>query len=98
MQAQTDKLNGGPPTTTPSQPTTPHAVPVVQPAMIQELAKRLTQQMYPDKATDAQTLDGFSQAAMTLASQIGIIPQQTHPSSSTSTAEDAHMGQSQQGS
>eukprot|EP00973_Karenia_brevis_P045741 6334516-Karenia_brevis.AAC.1 len=69
--------------------------------MIQELAKRLTQQMYPDKATDAQTLDGFSQAVMTLASQIGIIPQQPqqpHPSSSTSTAEDAHMGQSQQGS
>eukprot|EP00973_Karenia_brevis_P010544 1430060-Karenia_brevis.AAC.1 len=71
---------------------------MVQPAMIQEFAKRLTQEVFPDKATDTQTLDGFSQAVMTLASQMGFMQHQTNPSSSTSTAGDSHMGQSQQGS
>eukprot|EP00973_Karenia_brevis_P019698 2701029-Karenia_brevis.AAC.1 len=94
MQAQTHKLNGGASTSTSQSPNTPHVVPVVQPAMIQEMAKILTEKVYPDKATDAQTLEGFSQAVAFAASQVGLIPHQANSSSSTSTAEDAHMSPS----
>eukprot|EP00973_Karenia_brevis_P085180 11823989-Karenia_brevis.AAC.1 len=101
MQAQTDKLNGrgaiSPASTTPS-PATPPVTPVIQPATLQEFTKRLTQQVFPDKATDTQTLDGFSQVVSNLFSQLGLIHHQTNPSSSTSAAGDSSMDQSLQSS
>eukprot|EP00973_Karenia_brevis_P010285 1393551-Karenia_brevis.AAC.1 len=96
MQAQTDKLNGGAATSATPSPPTPHATPMIQPAVVQEFTKRLTQQVFPDKATDTQTLDGFSQSITTLFSQLGLIHHQTNPSSSTSTAGDSPMTQAQQ--
>eukprot|EP00973_Karenia_brevis_P092709 12413752-Karenia_brevis.AAC.1 len=92
MQNQTHKLNGGASTPHPPSPATPHYVPVVQPAMIQELAKILREKVYPDKATDAQTLEGFSQAVAFAATQVGLMPPQANPSSSASASEDTNMG------
>eukprot|EP00973_Karenia_brevis_P084236 11688848-Karenia_brevis.AAC.1 len=99
MEAQTDKLNGRAATSTPStspSPATPNVAPMIQPAMLQEFTKKLTQQVFPDKATDSQTLDGFAQVVSTLFSQMGFIHHQTNPSSSTSAAGDSSMGPSLQ--
>eukprot|EP00973_Karenia_brevis_P007286 987069-Karenia_brevis.AAC.1 len=103
MKAQTEKLHGSAAISTPSPsstPATPTTAPLIQPATLQELTKRLSQQVFPDKATDTQTLDGFAQIVTTLFSQMGLIHQQTIPSTSTSAsaAGDSSMGQSLQSS